>query len=226
MPLVVIIPVLIIRIFAGKRSAARAVRTLIRIYGFIIVRVLTFPFVRVERVRKESGDLRRGCVYVCNHRASSDAFLMESLNHELIQVVNNWPFKIPVLGWIARVAGYLSIRSMPFELFLKESCKRLQEGVSVVAFPEGSRSADSTVHQFNGAVFRVAQQAGVPIVPVCLSGNQDIPPKGSGLLNPGVIKIHILPALEWETFKDMSPFKLKNHVRQILQNEIDRLEGN
>jgi 1-acyl-sn-glycerol-3-phosphate acyltransferase len=114
---------------------------------------------------------------------------------------------------------------MPFEEFQRTSCKLLREGVSVVAFPEGSRSRDKTLHQFNGAVFRVAQAAGVPIIPICLSGNQNIPPKGSGVLNPGTIKIHKLPALEWESFKDLTPFVVKNKVRAVIQEELERLEA-
>lgn len=180
---------------------------------------------RVEYEDFERDKNRGACVFVCNHRSSSDAFLMESLNPELVQVVNNWPFKIPVIGMIGRLAGYLSVRTMPFEEFQRTSCKLLREGVSVVAFPEGSRSRDKTLHQFNGAVFRVAQAAGVPIIPICLSGNQNIPPKGSGVLNPGTIKIHKLPALEWESFKDLTPFVVKNKVRAVIQEELERLEA-
>ena len=94
-----------------------------------------------------------------------------------------------------------------------------------MAFPEGSRSRDGRVGQFHSAVFRVAQTARVPIVPVCLIGNQDIPPKGSCLLNPGTVKMHRLPALQWESYRDLSAFELKNRVRALIQEELERLEG-
>ena len=149
---------------------------------------------------------------------------MVLLKREAVQVVNNWPFKIPIIGLVARYAGYLSIRTMPFDQFLKQGCQLLEQGVCLIAFPEGSRSTDKTVCQFNGAIFRVAQAARVPIIPVCLSGNQRIPEKGSGFLTPGTVKVHKLPALEWESFKDFSPFKLKNKVREIIQAEVDQLE--
>ncbi len=218
-------PVVVLRLFVGWRKALKILRVLIRWYGLIIVRVLPFPFARLIYKDYEKGIDRGACVYVCNHRASSDAFLMALLNsEEAVQVVNNWPFKIPLMGWVARIAGYLSIRTMPFEEFQEKGSELLTQGVSLIAFPEGSRSPDKSMQQFNGAVFRVAYAAKAPIVPVCLSGNQFIPKKGSAMLNPGTIRVHKLPALTWETYKDYSAFKLKNRVREIIQAEVDQLE--
>lgn len=226
LPAVSFLPMLLCRLTMGARRTLYLFRVLILWYGFIVVRVLPFPFVRVESREAGRGEKRAACVFVCNHRSSSDAFLMEALNCELVQVVNKWPFKIPVIGMLGRLAGYLNVRSMPFEEFLATACNLLHDGVSVVAFPEGSRSKEGKLGQFHGAVFRVAQTARVPIVPVCISGNQDIPPKGSCILNPGTVKVHRLPALDWESYGDLSPFELKNRVRALIQGELERLEGN
>ena len=132
---------------------------------------------------------------------------------------------VRLMGWVARIAGYLSIRTMPFEEFSKKSSELLAQGVSIIAFPEGSRSVDKTLQQFNGAIFRVAQAARVPIIPLCLSGNQTIPAKGSVVLTPGTIRVRKLPALTWESYQDFSAFKLKNRVREILQAEVNRWES-
>lgn len=217
-------PVVMLRPLIGKRRTLRIVRLLICWYGLVIVRGLTFPFVRLIYNDFEKDRDYGACVYVCNHRSSSDGFLMALLNREAVQIVNNWPFKIPLIGWVARIAGYLSIRSMPFEEFEKKGCELLRQGVSLIAFPEGSRSIDKSMQQFNGAVFRVAQAMHAPIVPLCLSGNQRIPSKGSGILTPGTVRVHKLPALTWEFYQDFSAFKLKNRIRDILQAEVNRLE--
>lgn len=201
----------------------RIVRGLIRLYGTLVIRVLARPGVRIEYCRREKEE-KRGCVYICNHRASSDAFLMALLNTELVQVVNRWPFKIPVIGWVAEVAGYLNVRSMPFEEFLEKSVRLLKEGVSIAAFPEGSRSPEKTLRQFHGAVFRAAFAAQAPIVPVCIHGNDAIPSKGSLWLTPGVIRVERLPAVEWETYRNDSPFQLKQRIRQKIQDAFDAQE--
>ena len=224
LPAMAFLPMLLCRFTLGYRKTLYLFRILILWYGFIVVRVLPFPFVRIQDQEFDRKPVLGACVFVCNHRSSSDAFLMESLDRELVQVVNTWPFKIPVIGMLGRLAGYLNVRSMPFQEFLATGCGLLSDGVSVVAFPEGARSTDGRVGQFHGAIFRVAQAARVPIVPICLSGNQDIPPKGSWLLSPGIVKMHRLPALEWSFYGDLSPFELKNRVRALIQAELDRLE--
>ena len=218
-------PVIIARPFLGYRRTLWVVRYLIRWYGLVIMRFLMFPFVRTIYKDYEEGKDPGACIYVCNHRSSTDPFLMANLNTEIIHVVSKWPFKVPVIGWIAKVAGYLNIQEMTFEEFEARTCRLLQENVSIVAFPEGSRATDCDVRQFNGTIFRVAQKARVPIVPVCISGNQKIPEKGSGILTPGTIYMHKLPAIHWEEFKDLIPFKLKNMVREIIQSEVDKLES-
>ena len=216
--------VVIARPFIGVRRTLWVVRQLIRWYGLVITRFLMFPFVRIIYRDFEKGKGPGVCVYVCNHRSSSDGFLMAYLDVECVQVASNWPFKIPVIGWIARFAGYLNAQKMSSEEFEATACQLLKENVSIVAFPEGSRTTDRKVRQFNGSVFRVAQKAGVPIVPLCISGNQKIPEKGSWILTPGTIFLHKLPMIHWEEFKDLIPFKLKNMVREIIQNEVNKLE--
>jgi len=149
---------------------------------------------------------------------------MERLNCELVQVVNTWPFRIPVIGTIGRLAGYVDVKDMSFDSFQQTCCALLREGVSVVAFPEGSRSRSKNLQPFHSGIFRVARAAQVPIVPICIGGTGDVLPKRSGLLHPGTVKMRKLPALMWESFKDVSPFVLKSQVRAVIQREVERLE--
>ena len=223
--LVLTIPMILIRLMAGNRATQKWLRHIILWYGYVVVRCFTFPFVRIEYKDYEEGKKIGPCVYVSNHRSFSDGFLMAHLNVEGIQVVNIWPFRIPVLGLMARLAGYLSVNAMSFEEFSKKACEFLKQGVSIGAFPEGSRSGSKTLKSFHGAVFRVALMARCPIVPVCITGNENIPPRGSCLLNPGTVKMHKLPALKWEDYQTLTPFNLKNKVRDIIQQEIETMEA-
>ena len=193
-------------------------------YGTVIIRILPFPLVRLKQKNYCHADPGGPYVFVCNHRSASDPFLMAVLPVEAIQVVNVWPFRVPVLGFIAKLAGYLSVREMPFEEFFVKSTKLLQEGVSIAAFPEGTRSRDKTLGQFHGAIFRAAIEARSPIVPLCITGNENIPSVGSAFLHPGVIKIHRLKPLLWEEYGALSPFNLKNYVRQIIIDEVAAME--
>ncbi|MDM8526310.1 lysophospholipid acyltransferase family protein, partial [Desulfococcaceae bacterium HSG8] len=216
--------VAVMGLFMSRRRTMRRFRRSISWYGWFIIRILPFPFVRIHY--KDYEKERRGpCIVVSNHRSSSDPFLMACLPCEIVQVVNIWPFRIPVIGRYARWAGYLSIREMPFEEFSQEALELLNQGVSIAAFPEGTRSGGREMGHFHSAIFRLALQARYPLVPVCITGNENIPSRDF-VMHPGTITIHKLPALLWEDYKDMTPFKLKNRVREIIAEEIDYMEKN
>ena len=207
-------------LFMSHRSIMKRFRRAISWYGTVVIRLLPFPLVRIRYKDYAKDDETDPYIFVCNHRATSDAFLMACLPYEIVQVVNIWPFRIPVLGIFARWAGYLSVREMPFEEFSRKAIELLGQGVSIVVLPEGTRSGDKTMGQFHGSIFRVALKAKCPIAPLCIAGNENIINRGSLLLRAGTIKVHKLPALQWEEYKDMKPFKLKNRVRDIIAREL------
>ena len=218
--------VILCALILPRRQVLRRLRRAIVWYGTVIIRILPFPLVRVEYKNYARSEGRGPFIFVSNHRSSSDPFLMvcPCLSYEGIQVVNIWPFRLPISGIVAKIAGYLSVREIPFEDFLAKTTKLLKEGVSIVVFPEGTRSRDNAVGQFHGAIFRVALETRKPIVPICITGNENIPPIGSAFLHPGIIKIHRLKALPWEEYGELEPFKLKNYVRQIIIDEVAAME--
>ncbi len=225
----VAIPVLTVfvifcRLILPRRQAMKRLRRAISWYGAVIIRILPFPLLRVEYKDYTRNDSQGPYIFICNHRAASDPFFMAVLPVEAIQVVNIWPFRLPVLGIVAKMAGYLSVREMPFEDFSARTTKFLREGVSIVVFPEGTRSRDNSVGQFHSAIFRVALQTRTPVVPICLTGNESAPPIGSGFLHPGIIKIHRLKPIFWEEYGALGAFKFKNLVRQIIIEEAAVME--
>ena len=210
--------------FVSHRTAMKRFRRAISWYGRVITSV-PFPFIKLRYEDRSENGSPEPYVFVCNHRASSDAFLMCVLPHEAVQVVNIWPFRIPVIGFYARWAGYLNINMMGPELFLEKALQLLRDGVSIIFFPEGTRSAGREMGHFHGAAFKLALQSRAPIVPLCISGNESIPPRGSLLLNPGTIRVRRLPAIPWIDYKDLNAFLLKNRVRELIGKELDLMEN-
>ena len=213
--------------FLSRRRAMKLYRQVVGYWALGIVRVLTFPFVQVRYRDYAKSNGKGPFIFVCNHRSFSDGFLMSlpTLWHESVLVVNIWPFRMPLLGIVAKFIGYLSVNEMAFEEFSKRACDFLKQGVSIVTFPEGTRSGNRALRQFHGAIFRVALQAQCPIVPICISGSENIPARGSFLMHPGTIKMHRLPALQWEEYRNLNPFRLKNKVRDIIAGELAVMEG-
>ena len=208
--------------FIPHRIAMRRFRNLIKVYGRVVTRI-PYPLVKMEY--KDCSDAKHTpCIYIFNHRSSLDPFLVAFLPGEIVQVVNTWPFRLPVLGIFARFAGYLSIREMAVETFYEKAEKLLSQGVSLAVFPEGTRSTTQAMGTFHSTAFRLALRCGVPLVPVCLSGTEIVMGKGSLKLSPGRVGIHRMESLQPEEFQGMSPFKLKNRVQEIIAEELSRME--
>ena len=229
---IVSIPVLtfyicFLSMFSTRRRTMKRLRMTIGWWALGVIEIILLPIAKIQYKNRSEINILGPYIFVCNHRSFSDGFLLAlpCMPQECIQIVNTWPFKIPVIGLIAKLAGYLSINEMPFDEFFRRACELLRQGVSVVVFPEGTRSRNKRVGQFHSSVFRVALQAQCSIIPVCISGNENIPPRGSLLLHQGIINMHKLPALQWEQYKDLGPFKFKNKVRDIIIKELAIMEG-
>jgi 1-acyl-sn-glycerol-3-phosphate acyltransferase len=203
----------------NRRRTLRLLRRTISHYGAAILRC-GWPLVRVRYVDHSPKD-KPPFIFVANHRSSSDPFLMACLPFECIQVLNNWPARIPVLGVVSRIAGYLKVRAMPVEDFVQAGSKLLAEGCSIIAFPEGTRSGSPRMGPFHGAAFRLAQQTGAKIVPLAIAGNENTPPRGSLLLHPGRIVVAKLPAITAEQYAGMTPYKLKMWVHGIIERQLE-----
>jgi 1-acyl-sn-glycerol-3-phosphate acyltransferase len=206
-------------IVGDRRKYLRLARRTLSWYGAMVIRC-AWPLVRIRFIDQSPGDTPP-FVFVANHRSSSDAFLMAVLSYECIEVLNIWPSRIPIVNILSRAAGYLRVREMPFEEFLEKGTALLNEGASIITFPEGTRSGSARLGQFHGSAFRLAQKAGVKIVPLAVFGNENIPPRGSLLLRPGRIVITKLPAVTCEQYKDMTPFRLKTSVRESISRVLE-----
>ena len=215
-PLLTVFVTIVRVVTMSQRRALRRFRRAISWYGAVIVRVLPRPFIRATFEDEEPGAPAPGCVFVCNHPSASDPYLMAFLSFECVQVAKSWPLRLPVLGAFAKWAGYLSISELPVEEFNARGEALLREGVSIIAFPEGTRSGAGPIGPFHGAAFRLALHAGAPIVPVVIEGNEEIPARGSLLLRPGRVRVRKLAALAPDETRGMTPFEVKTLVRARL----------
>lgn len=198
-------------------------RRLISLYGSVIIHVLARPIGPVI-YKAAPRDTKTAKIFVSNHTSASDPFLMACLPEVAIQVVNVWPFKLPIWGAFARWSGYLNVRRMMPDAFLEACLRLLRDGTSIIAFPEGTRAGEKPMGQFHSSIFRVALAAKVPIVPICITGNARTPARGSLILEPTTVRVHCLPEVTWETYQSMTPFQLKNVVRDLIQQELERMK--
>ncbi len=161
---------------SGRYAAGRAFR---------LVAVTTLklnPFWRFGVRGTPPADPRRPYVVVANHESYADVFLISKFPWEMKWLSKDTIFKLPCLGWMMQMAGDIKLtrgnRDSAVQA-LVECRDRLSKRVSVMVFPEGTRSRDGVMLPFKDGAFRMAIKAGVPVLPIAVAGTRHAMAKGS-----------------------------------------------
>lgn len=184
------------------------------------------PFWRCSIEGAELLEAGKNYVIIANHQSLADVFVLAGLKHHFKWVSKESLLKIPFFGWNMRLNDYISLkrgdRKSIKEMML--DCKKwLQHGVSIMLFPEGTRSADGCIGEFRDGSFRLALDCGVPLVPIVISGTRDIIAKHSRLLNfAASIKVKVLAPVLPNAF-EQSPGKMRDHVRSLMVDTLGEM---
>lgn len=140
------------------------------------------PYWDVEVSGLENIDHKKTYVVVSNHQSLADIVLMYKTKMQFKWVAKDSLFKIPVLGWNMQLARHIRLRRGNFSSIKRvysEASEWLRKRVSVVFFPEGTRSDNDGIGEFQNGAFKLAIKEKVPILPVLIRGTKDAIPKGS-----------------------------------------------
>jgi 1-acyl-sn-glycerol-3-phosphate acyltransferase len=158
---------------------------------------LSFVWVRVEG--REHARPGQSYVILTNHQGDYDILALYGFLHRQFRwVIKQELRKVPFLGWACAAIGHIFVdrKSSQAAIASLEAAKpRLAGGVSVLFFPEGTRSADGRLGPFKKGGFVMARQLGFPILPVSLSGSWRILPKGCLFPRPGIVRVVIHPQI-------------------------------
>jgi 1-acyl-sn-glycerol-3-phosphate acyltransferase len=171
-------------------------------------------------------DPRRPYVAVANHESMADIFLISHLPWEMKWLAKAELFRIPVFGWMMRMAGDVSVRrgERASRAGALERCRdRLEKRVSVMIFPEGTRSRTGELLPFKDGAFRLAVETGCPILPLALAGTRDALPKGSFVLGRARAEVRVLEPIPTEGLTPDDVPALRDRVRALLQETRDQL---
>lgn len=138
-------------------------------------------------------------VFMPNHQSNFDIpALFAGLPVQFRWIAKVELFRIPLFGLVMQRTGYIPVdrsdRRKSLDS-LKEGAQRIARGTSVVIFPEGTRSDDGILLPFKKGGFTLAEQAGVPIIPVAICGSARVMAKHSRVIRPGTIRVVICPPL-------------------------------
>lgn len=171
-------------------------------------------------------DPRHPYVAVSNHESLADIFLISHLPWEMKWLSKDAIFRIPIMGWLMRMAGDIPVartsRSSRAEAL--ELCRdRLSRRVSIMIFPEGTRSKTGELLPFRDGAFRIAVQLGLPILPMAVAGTRSAMRKGSLVFGRANAEVRVLEPISTEgmTLEDVPA--LRDRVRALIQETRDEL---
>lgn len=181
---------------------------------------------KVEARRSPGFDGSRTSFFVSNHVNLFDPFMQYCV---IPQFVRGWEleshFKIPAYGWLMKRFGNVPVPDVRRPSDLKRLWRLTQEaidsGTSLIIFPEARRTRDGHVNEFQDGGFRVAQQLGVPVVPVSLVGSFQHHRTGHWMLWPGKITVYLHDTIETKGLRKEDVPALCDRVRAIISAPVE-----
>jgi 1-acyl-sn-glycerol-3-phosphate acyltransferase len=171
-------------------------------------------------------DPRRPFVVVSNHESFADILLISHLPWEMKWLSKAELFRIPIMGWMMWLAGDIPVKRGfgPSAVEAMARCRKaLDNRVSVMIFPEGTRSKTAELLPFKDGAFRLAIEAGVPILPLAVSGTGTALRKHDWRFGRSDAEVRVLEPVETTGLSLSDIPELKARVRRIIVEARDAL---
>ena len=185
----------------------------LRVVGVLMARCYPPWRLRVEG-RWPPGE--QAYVVVANHQSMLDILLLSHIPREMKWVGKEELFRIPWIGWMLRLTGDIAVKRGDAESgteALGKARAYLARGMSVMFFAEGTRSKTGKLLPFKSGAFRLAIDAGVPVLPVAVQGTAEGMPKGSPWVRPCDAWARILEPVPTAGLAPDDATKLRDLVR-------------
>lgn len=162
----------------------------------------SFPYLDSRRIYLEAEPERfaRPSVIVSNHQSAFDIMLLLALPVEMVMVVKKWVWKAPIIGPLIQDADYILADQESYAKILEQCREFLKKGISIMIFPEGSRSADGRLQRFHVGAFKLAMEMESDIVPVLITNSQACIPYKAFWVGDHQTIVRVLPRVTREEF--------------------------
>lgn len=200
-----------------ERSMLRVNNVLVTLWGLV-------TGIRYKLILPKGFDWKRPAVYVVNHTSTLDMFIASySFRMGLRFLVKKELRKVPMLGFMfSQIAVFVDRKSPDGRKEALAEMKSLAaQGVSLCVFPEGTRNrTGELLGKFYDGAFTMAIHAGVPVVPLVLTGGPQIMPMKSWMLKPGILHAEYLDATSTAGLTMDDVASLKDSVRNQMLSHL------
>jgi 1-acyl-sn-glycerol-3-phosphate acyltransferase len=178
---------------------------------------------------REKAEKQTTYVIISNHQSMLDILLINCLRYKFKWISKKENFNVPVIGLYLRMARYITVdrgnEESKLEM-LEKSSDCLKEGISIMIFPEGTRSLNNEIGFFKRGAFQLALQANVPILPVLIDGTGGILPKHGLIFRSGYqIRINVLDPVNPADFATSDPDNLALQISVLMTTRLNEIRA-
>ena len=180
--------------------------------------ILLTTGVHVEVTGLERLERNHAYVFVANHQSIYDIpIIFWSLPYQIRIIAKASLGRFPFLGWHLRRTGHMLVdRRHPDRAAIFGRASRLmKQGLSLIVFPEGTRSRDGRVAPFKGGSFYLALGAGLPVVPISIVGSRHVMLKGRLATCPGRVKLIVHEPIDTTGLPGGDPRAAKAFAKRV-----------
>jgi len=190
------------------------------------LRVLQLGGIKLEVIGKEKLSSEERYVFMSNHQSALDIpIIYTGVSEHICFIAKKELFAIPVFGWGMSAIGHISIdrknSRKALDSMNKAVAKLQKENISLVLFPEGTRSKDGKVGEFKTASFTLALKSGVKLVPVGIRDAIACLPPNSFRVKPGKVTLEIGDPITLEEIEGKSKGELCSKVQQAVKEMVE-----
>lgn len=164
---------------------------------------------------KEQLDSKQSYIFLANHQGYFDIFLTYGyMGHNFKWMMKEYLRKIPFVGIACAASGQIFVDDTRAGIAkaVEKSRKTLQRGMSMVIFPEGTRSFDGSMSPFKRGAFMLSNEIGLPIVPMTINGSFHVFNRYAKSVSHGTLKLDI--------HKPISPEYYKSKPTKVFMQEV------
>lgn len=179
---------------------------------------------RIKTRGHEHLDPKQSYVFVSNHQGAYDIFLVYGFLNQNIKWMQKASLrKIPFVGYASKKAGHVFVdnASLATRTASIQSAKdQIVKGVSMVIFPEGSRTHTGKMKHFKRGAYHIAFDLKLPIVPLTINGSYDVLKRNTLRLSPSKMELIIHKPISTDGMKESDIPKLIDQSWQIIQDAL------
>ncbi len=183
------------------------------------------PFIKKRIVNKYKENFSKPALIIANHTSFLDTLVVGMLNPKVIYLVNDWVYKSAVFGLLARAVGYYPV-SKGVDGSFEHLQNKIDQGYSIVVFPEGRRMLSNKIGRFKKGAFFLAEKLNLDILPVYIHGNAQLLPKNDMIIYNGSLTAVIGERIDIKNKNLGEDIKGKTKaISKIYKSEFSRLRG-